>query len=104
MSSSPYSDNQAIVIRQHHLELGDVPTSTTSTTRTIIAWTAPPTNDHEPDVSVALLLTSFEDQGGVLFDQKVLGFLVGQVMKASAGKANPKQVNQLLRQRIEEQS
>lgn len=37
-------------------------------------------------------------------NQKVLGFLVGQVMKASAGKANPKQVNQLLRQRIEEQS
>ena len=34
-------------------------------------------------------------------NQKVLGFLVGQVMKASAGKANPKQVNQLLRQRIE---
>ena len=37
-------------------------------------------------------------------NQKVLGFLVGQVMKASAGKANPKQVNQLLRQRIEEQT
>jgi aspartyl-tRNA(Asn)/glutamyl-tRNA(Gln) amidotransferase subunit B len=31
---------------------------------------------------------------------KVLGFLVGQVMKASAGKANPAQVNELLKQRL----
>ncbi|MFU8816307.1 MAG: Asp-tRNA(Asn)/Glu-tRNA(Gln) amidotransferase GatCAB subunit B, partial [Pseudomonadales bacterium] len=28
---------------------------------------------------------------------KVLGFLVGQVMKATQGKANPKQVNELIR-------
>ena len=28
---------------------------------------------------------------------QVLGFLVGQVMKASQGKANPKQVNEALR-------
>jgi aspartyl-tRNA(Asn)/glutamyl-tRNA(Gln) amidotransferase subunit B len=33
---------------------------------------------------------------------KVLGFLVGQVMKASKGKANPKQVNELLRAKISE--
>lgn len=32
--------------------------------------------------------------------QKVLGFLVGQVMKASAGKANPKQVNTLMRDKL----
>jgi aspartyl-tRNA(Asn)/glutamyl-tRNA(Gln) amidotransferase subunit B len=32
--------------------------------------------------------------------EKVLGFFVGQVMKASAGKANPGQVNQLLRQKL----
>ena len=32
---------------------------------------------------------------------KVLGFLVGQVMKASGGKANPAQVNQLLKQQLE---
>ena len=32
---------------------------------------------------------------------KVMGFLVGQVMKASAGKANPGQVNALLRARLE---
>ncbi len=31
---------------------------------------------------------------------KVLGFFVGQVMKASGGKANPKQVNELLRKKL----
>jgi aspartyl-tRNA(Asn)/glutamyl-tRNA(Gln) amidotransferase subunit B len=31
---------------------------------------------------------------------KVLGFLVGQVMKASGGKANPAQVNELLKQKL----
>lgn len=31
---------------------------------------------------------------------KVLGFLVGQVMKATQGKANPKQVNELIRAKI----
>ncbi len=31
---------------------------------------------------------------------KVLGFLVGQVMKTTAGKANPAQVNQLIRQKL----
>jgi aspartyl-tRNA(Asn)/glutamyl-tRNA(Gln) amidotransferase subunit B len=31
-----------------------------------------------------------------------LGFLVGQVMRATRGKANPKVVNELLRSRIEE--
>ncbi len=30
-------------------------------------------------------------------NEKVIGFLVGQVMKASQGKANPKQVNEVLR-------
>ncbi|MFV1963271.1 MAG: Asp-tRNA(Asn)/Glu-tRNA(Gln) amidotransferase GatCAB subunit B, partial [Acidimicrobiia bacterium] len=33
-------------------------------------------------------------------EQKVVGFLVGQVMKASQGKADPKLVNQLLRQKL----
>ena len=32
--------------------------------------------------------------------ENLLGFFVGQVMKASAGKANPKKVNTLLRQRL----
>ena len=32
---------------------------------------------------------------------KVIGFLVGQVMKASGGKVDPKQVNALMRARLE---
>jgi aspartyl-tRNA(Asn)/glutamyl-tRNA(Gln) amidotransferase subunit B len=33
---------------------------------------------------------------------KVIGFLVGQVMKASKGKANPKEVNQMLAAKLAE--
>ncbi len=33
-------------------------------------------------------------------NQKLFGFFVGQVMKASQGKANPAQVNQLLTQKL----
>jgi aspartyl-tRNA(Asn)/glutamyl-tRNA(Gln) amidotransferase subunit B len=32
--------------------------------------------------------------------EKVFGFFVGQVMRASKGKANPQQVNDLLTQRL----
>ena len=32
--------------------------------------------------------------------QKVLGFLVGQVMKATRGKANPQMVNEILRSKL----
>lgn len=32
---------------------------------------------------------------------KAIGFLVGQVMKATRGKANPQMVNQLLREKLE---
>ncbi|MEX0385452.1 Asp-tRNA(Asn)/Glu-tRNA(Gln) amidotransferase subunit GatB [Spiribacter onubensis] len=32
---------------------------------------------------------------------KLMGFFVGQVMKASGGKANPQQVNEILRQRLD---
>ena len=32
--------------------------------------------------------------------QQVLGFLVGQVMKASGGKANPGKVNELLKKKF----
>ncbi len=35
-------------------------------------------------------------------EQKVLGFFVGQVMKASQGKANPKQANELLRKLLDQ--
>ncbi len=34
-------------------------------------------------------------------NEKVLGFFVGQIMKASQGKANPGQVNQLLRTKLQ---
>ena len=34
-------------------------------------------------------------------NSKVLGFLVGQVMKRSQGKANPKQVNEMLRAKLD---
>ena len=48
------------------------------------------------------VLNGFVDQveqykGG---NTKVFGFLVGQVMKRSQGKANPKQVNELLRNKL----
>ena len=33
--------------------------------------------------------------------QKAIGFLVGQVMKATRGKANPQMVNQLLHQKLD---
>jgi aspartyl-tRNA(Asn)/glutamyl-tRNA(Gln) amidotransferase subunit B len=33
-------------------------------------------------------------------NEKVLGWLVGQVMKATGGKANPAQVNALLRAKL----
>ena len=32
---------------------------------------------------------------------KLFGFFVGQVMKASQGKANPKQVNELIKKKLE---
>ncbi|MGA7270686.1 MAG: Asp-tRNA(Asn)/Glu-tRNA(Gln) amidotransferase GatCAB subunit B, partial [Acidimicrobiia bacterium] len=34
-------------------------------------------------------------------ETKVVGFLVGAVMRASGGKADPKLVNQILRQKLE---
>ncbi|SMN16422.1 Aspartyl-tRNA(Asn) amidotransferase subunit B @ Glutamyl-tRNA(Gln) amidotransferase subunit B [uncultured Candidatus Thioglobus sp.] len=33
-------------------------------------------------------------------NDKILGFFVGQIMKATQGKANPKQVNQLLKEKL----
>ncbi len=35
-------------------------------------------------------------------EQKVLGFFVGQIMKATQGKANPKQANEILRAKLAE--
>lgn len=36
-------------------------------------------------------------------EQKVLGYFVGQIMKASQGKANPQQVNQILKKKLDSQ-
>ena len=36
--------------------------------------------------------------------KKLLGYFVGQVMKSSQGKANPKTVNQILSEKLSEQS
>ena len=33
-------------------------------------------------------------------NEKIIGFFVGQIMKATSGKANPKQVNELLRKKL----
>ncbi len=33
--------------------------------------------------------------------EKVIGFLVGQVMKATHGKANPQMVNEILRRKLQ---
>jgi aspartyl-tRNA(Asn)/glutamyl-tRNA(Gln) amidotransferase subunit B len=35
--------------------------------------------------------------------RQAFGFLVGQIMKATGGKANPKLVNELLRKELEEE-
>lgn len=35
---------------------------------------------------------------------KMLGFFVGQIMKASQGQANPQQLNQILKQKLDEQA
>ena len=33
-------------------------------------------------------------------NDKVFGFIVGQIMKATQGKANPQKVNEILRQKL----
>ena len=35
-------------------------------------------------------------------NQKVIGFFVGQIMKASSGKANPQRVNEILQRKLNE--
>lgn len=59
-------------------------------------------DDGELAVIVNQVLEQNPDQVAELKagKNKVLGFLVGQVMKATAGKANPKQVNELIRAQL----
>jgi aspartyl-tRNA(Asn)/glutamyl-tRNA(Gln) amidotransferase subunit B len=56
------------------------------------------------DALVAEVLAVHPEQVGQYREgnQKVLGFFVGQVMKASQGKANPQQVNEALRRLLAE--
>ena len=51
---------------------------------------------------VSQIISDFPDQVGQFRagKQKILGFFVGQVMKATNGKANPKQVNEILRREL----
>ena len=59
-------------------------------------------DDGELAVIVSKVLESNPDQVAELKagKDKVLGFLVGQVMKATGGKANPKHVNELIRKSL----
>ena len=59
-------------------------------------------DDGELSAIVSGVLEANPDQVAELKSgkDKVLGFLVGQVMKATGGKANPKQVNELIRKRL----
>jgi aspartyl-tRNA(Asn)/glutamyl-tRNA(Gln) amidotransferase subunit B len=60
------------------------------------------TDSGELERLVAEVLAKHPEQVGQYREGKVqvLGFLVGQVMKASGGKANPQQVNALLRAKL----
>ena len=75
-------DPKAIVERQGLVQITDEG-SLAATTASILA-------DHPDEVE--------RYRSG---QRKLLGFFVGQVMKATKGKANPKMVNELLRQRLE---
>ena len=59
-------------------------------------------DDVELSAVVSGVLEANPDQVAELRSgkDKVLGFLVGQVMKATGGKANPKQVNELIRKSL----
>ena len=56
-------------------------------------------NSEEVAALVQQTLEQYPDQVAQIRSgkPKVMGFLVGQVMKASQGKANPKQVNDLIK-------
>src|SRR5688500_19738672 len=52
--------------------------------------------------SIDQVLTNHAQQVAAYRDgnEKIFGFLVGQVMKASQGKANPQKVNELLKAKL----
>ena len=59
-------------------------------------------NTRELEGVVSQIISDFPDQVGQFREgkEKILGFFVGQVMKATNGKANPKQVNEILRREL----
>ncbi len=59
-------------------------------------------NPRELESVVSQIISDFPDQVGQFREgkEKILGFFVGQVMKATNGKANPKQVNEILRREL----
>ena len=59
-------------------------------------------NTRELEGVVSQIISDFPDQVGQFRagKEKILGFFVGQVMKATNGKANPKQVNEILRREL----
>jgi aspartyl-tRNA(Asn)/glutamyl-tRNA(Gln) amidotransferase subunit B len=61
------------------------------------------TDSAEIEAIVDSILAQYTDQVQQYRDgnQKVFGFFVGQVMKQTQGKANPKQVNELLRNKLD---
>ena len=59
-------------------------------------------NTRELEGVVSQIISDFPVQVGQFRagKEKILGFFVGQVMKATNGKANPKQVNEILRREL----
>ena len=62
------------------------------------------TDEDSINQYVTEVLNEFSDQKDQYLagKEQVLGFLVGQVMKRSKGKANPKLVNELIIRQIKE--
>jgi aspartyl-tRNA(Asn)/glutamyl-tRNA(Gln) amidotransferase subunit B len=59
-------------------------------------------DSSELESIVAEIVANHPDQAAQLSagKDKLMGFFVGQVMKATQGKANPKQINELLRKAL----
>ena len=59
-------------------------------------------DNSELEILVSQIIGDYPDQVAQFREgkEKVLGFFVGQVMKATNGKANPKQVNEILRREL----
>lgn len=61
------------------------------------------TSELEGIINTIILNNQAQVQQYIGGKESVIGFFVGQVMKASQGKANPKAVNELLKKQLDEQ-